>query len=631
MLRRTIRPDQATAGSDASRPGSSNTVVWPPSPLRLLLLGLWLLVLVGLGLQAWQQGSLVGSYDPGLDQLLYAGQRRLVGALSALDFVNGTPLVAQYLYAPSAWLGNWLGTLRPHRLLMLALTLFGSGLLWSSLRQLGSLGWLPLRRHSLVPPFAALLYVVFVQLFPLGFSGLLPSIIDTLLLLAVCLVIRAVTLRARMGGAHGSGAAARGPASGASVSLALAGAVLLLSVNALPSLFSPLLLLAVLLVLLLEPRWPWPLVLPVLGGGFLALLLLLPYLAQPGGLVRAWAGAVQLPLELASRGSGSPQGEFPLKRLAQLLTLNVAGLPLWLFGLVPVLELLRRWRTGGRALLLLPALAVLFSLDLLLALQGGDSSRNDLVLLVPPLLLLISAGLASLESSPQRRLRRTAAVTLLLVSLILCNNVFLAAALHPARAPKAPLLELEHDRAAVRAYVSALHPAPTSLQVPQDTALLRELALASASVGVGPDWSLDQQNLPSSWATRLLGLPVGPAEACRQLTAARHDLVIWMRTDSRGPNSEASLRACLASDGARWQPLAEPLGLRSGQIQVFRRLAPALPCGRFRCHNPGDWPVARPSRPGRSQPGRDGCSSPCAARLRSHRRCSWPNLPAAWR
>ncbi len=305
------------------------------------------------------------------------------------------------------------------------------------------------------------------------------------------------------------------------------------------------------------------------------LLLLLPYRLRPDGLAQVWAGAVQLPLELASRGF-SP-GDPLLQRLAELLTLNLAGLPLWLLALVPLLELLRRWREGGRRLLLLPGLAAIFSVDVLLALQGGDGGANELPLLVLPVVLVISAGLASLESSPRLALRRTALGTLLLISLIYGNNVFLVTALHPPRGPGESVRELEHDRAAVRAYITAQHPVPDSLQAPQDTALLRELVLASGGVGVGPDWSLDQQNLQPSWATRILGLPIGAAEACRQLTAAPHALVIWMQTDSRAANSEASLRACLARDGTDWQPIGEQLALRSGQIEVFRRAGTGSP------------------------------------------------------
>ena len=528
--------------------------------LRHGLLGLWLLVLVGLGLQAWRQSSLVGSYDAYLDQLLHAGQRRLAGELTYRDFVNGTPVVAQYLYAPSALLAASLGTLRPHRLLMLALSLAGGGLLWSGLRQLGALGWLALRRDSLVPPFAALLYVVFVQLFPLGFSGLLPSIVDTLLVLALALILWSVSM----------------PAGFRRASLALAGAMLLLIINALPALFSPLLLSAVLLVLLQPPRRPWAWLVPILGGGIGALLLLLlPYMGQPGGLEQVWAGAVQLPLELARRSS--PSAEPLQQQLGDLLTQKPAGLPLWLFALIPVLELLRRWRTGGRSLLLVPAIATIFSVDLLLAQQLQGIGRNQLQLLVLPVVLLISAGLASLESSPRIRMRRVALVTVLLLSLVLANNLFVAVALHPPPPPSPPLLELEHDRAAVRAFVAALDPSPGALQAPQDTAMLRELSLPASGVGVGPDWSLDQQQLPSSWAARRLGLPLGATAACDELIAAPHGLVVWLRTDPRGPNSKAALRACLARDSSRWQPLGEQLALSSGQVQLFRRLQPLSP------------------------------------------------------
>jgi hypothetical protein len=550
-------------------------------------------VLAGLVLKVWNQGSIVGTYDPALDQLLYAGQRRLVGALTYRDFVNGTPVVAQYLYAPSAWLGS----LRGHRLLLLALSFVGSGLLWSCLQQLGALGLLALRRDSLVPPFAALLYVLFQQLFPSGSSGLLPPIVDTMLVLALFLLLRGLGGREPwpplLSGAAGApppanraplassagdpdGGVSSGPALAANVSLALAGALLLLIVNALPPLLSPLLLLAVLLGLLLKPRHPGRLVLPIVGGGIGALLLLLlPYGVRPDGLAQVWAGAVQLPIELASRGS--PPGDPLLNRLLQQLTLNLAGLPIWLLALVPSLELVRRWRMGSRKLLLLPGLAFTFNIDVLLALQRGESSRSELALLVLPLVLVISAGLASLESSPRVALRRTALATILLISLIYCNNVFLVTALHPPRGPGQSVRELEQDRAAVRAYITGLRPAPDSLQSPQDTALLRELVLASGGVGVGPDWSLDQQDLRPSWATRILRLPIGTAEVCRQLTAAPHSLVVWMQTDSRAANSGASLRACLARDGAGWQPIGEQLALHSGQIEVFRRAGTGTP------------------------------------------------------
>jgi hypothetical protein len=115
---------------------------------------------------------------------------------------------------------------------------------------------------------------------------------------------------------------------------------------------------------------------------------------------------------------------------------------------------------GSRKLLLLPGLAFTFNIDVLLALQRGESSRNELALLVLPLVLVISAGLASLESSPRVALRRTALATILLISLIYCNNVFLVTALHPPRGPGQSVRELEQDRAAVR--VSPLKSSATS-------------------------------------------------------------------------------------------------------------------------------------------------------------------------
>ncbi len=556
-----------------------------PAPPRALFLGLWLLVLVGLLLRAWGAASLHGSYDAGLDDLLYAGQRRLAGDLTHHDFVNGTPAVAQLLYAPSAWLVSEVGSLRPHRLLMLALSLLGGGLLAASLRQLARLGCLTLRPGSLLPLFGGLLYVLFVALFPAGLSGLLGGFANALLLLALTLMLRAV------GRPAGLGRRSR-------LELSLAGAALLLLVHAQPDLLSSLLLVGVLLLALGQLRRPLAWLVPLSAGALIAEgLLLLPYLAVPDGLAHAWTGAVQLPLERIRELE--PEGGGLAEQLERLLRINVAGLPVALYLLVPGLELLRRAARGlgaGAAgsvapdprPLLLPAAALLFLLDGLLCLQRGFSGREDQQLLVVPLVLLICTGLASLESSPRRWRRGLALATVLLLSLILANNVLVSPLLHPPRGPRESVLALERDRAAVRRYVRSLPAVERSFTAPQDTGLHRELNQPAGTVGVGPRWSLDQQQLAPSWATRRLGLPSGRDQVCRQLTARPTRHLVWLRTDPDGPNTEAFLRACLAADVDGWEEISDQLDLRTGEVKVFRRRQP-LPPPRPPLASPPPW------------------------------------------
>jgi hypothetical protein len=105
-------------------------------------------------------------------------------------------------------------------------------------------------------------------------------------------------------------------------------------------------------------------------------------------------------------------------------------------------------------------------------------------------------------------------------------------------------------------------------------ALQRQLDEPSATVGIGPSWSLNQQQLLPSAATRVLGLPTDRGAVCRQLTGRPTRQLVWMRTDPDGPNSLAFLQDCLRREGGSWRDLSTELGLASGEYRLFIRQAP---------------------------------------------------------
>ncbi|MCS5691520.1 hypothetical protein NZK33_05920 [Cyanobium sp. FGCU-6] len=519
------------------------------------------LIGVGLLVRLLRQPTIAGTYDGRLDELLYAGQRLLEGQLLYDGLVNGSQPLAQLLYAPSAWLGS----LTAHRLVILAVNLLGGILLGRSLRRLGAAGLILLRPDSLVPLLGGVLFLVFGQMFPGGLSGQPVQFANAFLVLAL----------------HGiSGLLLERPDRSPrrdGVELATVGAALGLAVACNQSLASPLLMVVV-VVLLLVPR-PLPRVVPLLAGGLAAVALaFLPYAVLPGGVPLAWAGAVQLPLELAGRRA--PEGDRLLPLLGDVLATNVAGLPIWLLVAVPALGLLnltaRQWRQPFQQVervLVLPALALVFVLELLLSLQRTALEKGDLQLVVLPVLLVMACGFGDMEVRP-RTMRRIARVVMVAMLLIVLNNTLIASLLNAPRRPKAPVLAVEADRAAVRRYLAGLAPSDRRFTAPQDVALQRQLRQPATTVGIGPEWSLNQQGLAASWATRRLGLPTSIEGVCRQLTDQANRHLVWMRTDPVGPNTEAFLLGCLGRPPRVWQDISDQLGLSSGQYRVFRRLAP---------------------------------------------------------
>jgi hypothetical protein len=329
------------------------------------------------------------------------------------------------------------------------------------------------------------------------------------------------------------------------------------------------------------PR-PLAVLAPLLAGAAaMALLTIAPYAALPHGPALVWAGVVQLPLEVAN---GFPaEGDRLLPLLGKFLSTPVAGLPIWLMVLVPCLGLVdlatREGREPGRhgeRLLVLPALSVIFVLEVVLSFQRGDFETRDMQLLVLPLVLILACGFAEMERSNRRWIRASGLVAMLLMTLIFFNNTFVSSLGQPPRRPRAPVRALEADRSLARRYLAALPASERGFTAPQDVALQRQLQERASTVGIGPEWSLNQQGLAPSWATLRLGLPTDTAASCGQLTAPANRHLVWMRTDPSGPNSESFLRACLAREPGRWQEISDQLGLRSGQYRVFRR-RPAQP------------------------------------------------------
>ena len=542
----------------------SESVLRSPAGRRLrrltlwLLPGLWALTVVGLLVRAIRQPTLPGTYSVRLDELLYAGQRLLEGQLLFHGFVNGGSPLAQWLYAPSAWLGSLLG----HRLLLLGISILSGVLLAQVIRNLAVAGLIPLAADSPLPAGAGFLYVTLTQMFPEANSGLLEQFTNAFLVLALFWFTQPPGFRSGSGPGRGG--------------LLLAGAAMALALMGSPGLVSPTVMMTTLSVVVFPALRSLAWVLPVLLGSLIAVLLVFaPYGGLPDGLAIAWAGTLQLPLEEAGRFPGDSERLLPL--MGEFLRLQVAGLPVWLLALIPALALLAQVCHLGRQpfsqadrLLLLPALALLFILETLSVLMRQGSERETFQLLVIPLVMFMVSGFAVMDrgGSFQRLAGRLA---VLVLSLILFNNVFLVSVLHAPRQPSAQVLAVEADREATRRLLLEQRQPDQGFTAPQDVALQRQLHRRASTTGIGPDWSLNHRQLKASWATQKLNLPTTPADVCRQLTDPSNRYLVWMRTDPDGPNTEAFFRSCLNREPGHWEDISGGLRLSSGEYRVFRR------------------------------------------------------------
>jgi hypothetical protein len=512
---------------------------------------------MGLLIRVLRQPTIPGTYSMRLDELLYGGQRLLQGQLLFHGLVNGSQPLAQWLYAPSAWLGSLLA----HRLFILAIDIFSGALLAWTLRNFAKVGLIALAPGSSLPIAAALLFVLAAQGFPEGVSGLPEHFTNGFLVLALFSLSRLP---------QGSEAfsALR------SLPFLLAGAALALALMGSPVLISPIVMVAIVGYLCL-PKLRSPVgLLSVLAGSLIAMLLVFaPYGGLADGLALAWAGSLQLPLEQASRAPGNSDQLLPL--LGEFLRVQVAGLPQWLLLLVPLLALMayafrlaRQPFSQADRLLILPLLSGLFGLEILQAFLLRGMEREEFGLLVLPMVLIWICGFAVMERSGLG-MRRLGSVVLLIMSCILFNNVFLVSVLHQPRQPNAMVRALEADRDATRRFLLS-HPGE-GFTAPQDVALQRQLHQRASTTGIGPEWSLNHRQLKPSWATRKLVLPTDLTDVCEQLTDPANQHLVWMRTDPDGPNTEAFFRACLNRQPGRWEDISGQLKLSSGDYRLFRR------------------------------------------------------------
>jgi hypothetical protein len=524
---------------------------------RIVLTALWLLTLVGLAVRVWRASSISGSYDEEIDSLIYLSQRWLQGGLLYQEsYLRQWPIV-QLLYAPAAWLGS----IQAHRILILVLNLLGGVLLASAVRAFSRAGLIQLGPNSLVPLASGVLLVILSQKIPGGIAGSPHQFANTFLVLGV------YTLARGLAGAEDP----HGPRAW----LVATGAMGMMAVACFFTLIYPLTLVS--LLVLVHHRRPGRAAGSLAGGAVLATaLMVLPYLFVADGPSHAWAGAVALPLQWISQQiwRGADVGFL----FGALIRTPIAGLPLWLLALMPaagvVLIAQKTWNAPGRRrerLLLVPGLAVVFLLELTWSFQRTDFNGHDGQLVVVPVVLFLASGMAALERSGRPAVRRAAFSGTLILSLILFNNIFIAEVFGAPSRLSSRVIALEQDRTMLRTYLAALPAENRGFTAPQDPALQWQLNVPATTVGIGPDWSLNPQGMKASWATSVIGLPVGVAQTCSQLLQPANAHLVWKRVDPEGPNTEAFMRQCLSQESGRWEELTQDLGLRTGEFKLFRR------------------------------------------------------------
>jgi hypothetical protein len=511
---------------------------------------------MGLLIRVVRQPTLPGTYSMRLDELLYGGQRLLQGQLLFHGLVNGSQPLTQWLYAPSAWMASLLA----HRLFILAIDIFSGALLAWTLHNFARVGLIDLRPGSPLPIAAVLFFVLAAQGFPEGISGLPEHFTNAFLVLALFSLSRLHQ--------DSEGFSLR------FLPVALAGAALAFALMGSPVLLSPIVMVTIVSYLCLPRLRSQVGLLCALAGALMAMLVVFaPYGVLADGWELAWAGSLQLPLEQASRAPGNSDQLFHL--LGVFLRVQVAGLPLWLLLLVPLLALMaygfrlvRKPFSQADRVLILPLLSGLFGLEILQAFLMRGMDREEFELLILPVVLLLICGFAVMENSGLR-IRGIGQVALLILSLILFNNIFLVNLLHLPRQPNAMVRALEADRDATRRFLLS-HPGE-GFTAPQDVALQRQLHQRASTTGIGPEWSLNPRQLQPSWATRKLVLPTDPTAVCEQLTDPANQHLVWMRTDPDGPNTEAFFRTCLKRQPGRWEDISDQLKLKSGHYRLFRR------------------------------------------------------------
>lgn len=533
--------------------------IWP------LIGGLWSLIVLGLILRVVRAISQQANYDVDLDTYLYLGWRLTQGGLMYVESFNAKwPLVAM-VFAPISQLGS----IGAYRLVVLVLDLC-TGLL---------LGWnlLRLRRQGLSPgalrwplmPAATALTLLMSQKLIGGLSGHLHHTANLFTVLALTAAVSALERSQRW----------------RPLALTGCGFWLMAAVAMRPNLMVPLGLTvaAALLIACGRQLGRWSrMVLPLAAGAALLLgLMALPYASQSDGLNRLWTGAVLLPWEWRQHTSGTLGGDTSLPgELLRLLNIHLAGLRVWTLSLIPVLLLMHQGRRamgrspGALRVCCVPGLSLLNLLGLALSFQFTHYWAHYEMMAIPALVSLICSGFSALPATDltrnSRNLRRFSMAGMTLLSLVLVMNVFIAEVQGLTSSDRTPPAR-QQDRERILHFLQQQPAQERGFISPLDFSFHWRLQQPASTVGVHRSWSLRPYDLPSSPATRLLGIATDRRQACRQLTAPANRFIIWEEQERSDLPDRNLLQHCLHLDGQHWRDISDELGLRRRHYTVLQR------------------------------------------------------------
>ena len=537
----------------------------PHRSVWLVVGGLWSLIVLGLLLRLLRAISQQANYDVDLDTYLYLGWRLTQGGLMYVESFNAKwPLVAM-VFAPISQLGS----IGAYRLVVLLIDLCTGLLLGWNLLKLRRLGLLPGSLQWPLLPAATALTLLMSQKLIGGLSGHLHHTANLFTVLAMTAALAALERGRRW----------------QPLALIGCGFWLMAAVAMRPNLVIPLgLTLAAALVIACGRRLGrWcAAMLPLVAGATLLLgVMALPYTVRPDGLARLWAGAVVLPWEWRQQTSETLTGDTSLPlELLRLLNIQVAGLRVWTLTLIPAVLLLRHCRTATHsnpAALrewCVPGLSLLNLLGLGLSFQLTHYWAHYEMMAIPALVTLICSGFSALPAAAatgnHRNLRLLSLTGITAMSLVLVLNVFVAELQGLANSDFAPSAR-QQDRARILRFLQQQPPEERGFISPLDFSFHWRLRQPASTVGVHRSWSLRPYDLPSSPATRLLGIATDRSQACAQLTAPTNRFIIWERQDRPDLPDRTLLQQCLELDDHRWRDISAEVGLRRRDYTVLQR------------------------------------------------------------
>lgn len=533
--------------------------VWP------LIGGLWGLIVLGLILRLLRAISEQANYDVDLDTYLYLGWRLTQGGLMYVESFNAKwPLVA-IVFAPISHLGS----IGAYRLVVLLLDLCTGLLLGWSLLRLQRLRLLPATLRWPLLPAATALTLLMSQKLIGGLSGHLHHTANLFTVLALTAAVTALERSQRW----------------RPLALMGCGFWLMAAVAMRPNLVIPLgLTVAGALVIACGRRlgrWGAVILAMAAGAALLLGLMALPYTARPDGLTRLWAGAVLLPWEWRQHTSETLGGDTSLTReLLRLLNIQVAGLRVWTLILIPALLLVHHSRATvhrspeARKEWCVPGLSLLNLLGLALSFQFTHYWAHYEMMAIPAMVILISSGFCALPaadvSTSSRNLRLLSLTGVALLSFVLVMNVCVAEVRALASSDRTPPAR-QQDRARILQFLQQQPAQERGFISPLDFSFHWRLKQQATTVGVHRSWSLRPYDLPSSPATRLLGIATDRRQACEQLTAPANRFIIWEEQDRSDLPDLALLNHCLCLDDHHWRDISADLGLRRGDYTILQR------------------------------------------------------------